>query len=295
MGVTQLGYIGVEASDLSAWASFGTEILGLQLARSDDKKLVFRMDENEQRIIVVQGTADDLVFSGWETASEAALLETVARLEQAGVAVTEASKELTRERRVERLFTCVDPEGISVELYCGPALTNVPFRSKTLRSSFVTGAQGLGHFVIVSKKDRQAAMDFYIDLLGFRVSDYIRQELAPGIVADVAFLHCNGRHHTLAAVMMPVPKNIHHLMIQVADLADVGYAYDRAIKAKAPIEMSLGMHPNDKMFSFYVVSPSGFSIEFGYGGLVIDDANWSVRSFDCLSEWGHQPQTPPVA
>ena len=29
------------------------------------------------------------------------------------------------------------------------------------------------------------------------------------------------------------------------------------------------MHPNDHMFSFYVRTPSGFSVEYGWGGLLI--------------------------
>ncbi len=292
--VTQFGYVGIEASDLPAWEKFGVDVLGLQLSRKDADQLVFRMDEYEQRIIVTKGPADDLAFSGWETASEADLQEIVARLTAAGVVVTKASPEDTVARRVELLFLCTDPDGNRVELYYGPALTNAPFRSSALRSSFVTGEQGLGHYFLISKKDRKTTLDFYIGLLGFKISDYIRQELAPGIVADAAFLHCNGRHHTMAAAVMPTPKHIHHLMIEVADIADVGAAYDRAQDLGAPIEMTLGMHPNDKMFSFYVRTPSGFSIEFGYGGLIVDDATWRVKSFDRLSEWGHRPAAPQV-
>jgi 2,3-dihydroxybiphenyl 1,2-dioxygenase len=290
--VAQLGYVGIEASDLPAWEKFGVDVLGFQLSRKDEDQLVFRMDEYEQRIIVAKGPADDLAFSGWETASEADLQEIVARLTAAGVVVTKASPEETAARRVELLFLCTDPEGNRVELYTGPALTNAPFRSSALRSSFVTGEHGLGHYFLISKKDRQATLEFYIGLLGFKVSDYIRQELAPGFVADAAFLHCNGRHHTMAAALMPAPKHIHHLMIEVADIADVGAAYDRAQDLDAPCEMTLGMHRNDKMFSFYMRTPSGFLIEFGYGGLVVEDATWRVKSFDRLSEWGHRPVTP---
>ena len=293
--VTQLGYVGIEASDLAAWEGFGVDILGLQLARKEAGRLVFRMDEYEQRIIVTKGPADDLVFSGWEAASEAALRAIVERLGPAGVGVREGTREEAAARRVEKLFVCADADGNRVELYCGPAVTNQPFRSTVLRSPFVTGEQGLGHYFLVAKKDRQATLDFYIGLLGFRLSDFIREEIAPGIVADAAFLHCNGRHHTMAAAMMPVPKRIHHLMIEVADMGDVGAAYDRALDRGVPIEMTLGMHPNDKMFSFYVTTPSGFAVELGWGGLVVDDATWKVRSFDRLSEWGHRRAPPPGA
>jgi 2,3-dihydroxybiphenyl 1,2-dioxygenase len=294
MSISQLGYIYIQASDLAAWETFGADVMGLQLAARDKDRLVFRMDQYAQRIVVVKGPADDVYISGWETETEQGLLDTVARLKAAGVGVEEGSKELAAERRVERLFCCNDPDGNRLEIYCGPTLTDEPFRSKVLRSSFVTGEQGLGHCFLISKKDRKTTLDFYVGVLGFKLSDYIRQEIAPGIVADAAFLHCNGRHHTLAAAVMPVPKRIHHLMIEVADLADVGRAYDRVNDAGVPLEMTLGMHPNDKMFSFYVRTPSGFAIEYGFGGLQVDDATWSVKSFDKLSEWGHRPAAPPA-
>ena len=287
--VTQLGYVGIEASNLDDWQSFAVDLLGMQVGRRDEKSLTLRMDERVQRIIIEQGPADDLSFSGFECATEPELLDLVSQLREAGLTVEEPGAEQAALREVDRLFTTRDPDGNRVELYCGPAVTNVPFRSSALRSSFVTAKQGLGHYFLIAKQSRQITLDFYIGLLGFKLSDYIRQELAPGIVADAAFLHCNGRHHTMAAAMMPIPKRIHHLMIEVADMSDVGYAFDRCIDAKASIEMTLGMHPNDHVFSFYVRSPSGFSVEFAWGGLVVDDADWSVKSFDRLSSWGHRP------
>ena len=35
---------------------------------------------------------------------------------------------------------------------------------------------------------------------------------------------------------------------------------------------TLGRHPNDRMFSFYAKTPSGFQFEFGWGGREVDDA-----------------------
>jgi 2,3-dihydroxybiphenyl 1,2-dioxygenase len=138
---------------------------------------------------------------------------------------------------------------------------------------------------------REKILDFYTRLLGFRVSDFIREELAPGFVADVAFLHCNGRHHTVAFASMPFPKRTHHFMIEVTDIRDVGLAYDRCMDARVPFEMTLGMHPNDRMFSFYVRTPSGTNVEFGWGGLMItDEEAWQTVTYDKLSAWGHRPQ-----
>jgi hypothetical protein len=53
--------------------------------------------------------------------------------------------------------------------------------------------------------------------------------------------------------------------------------------------MSLGRHTNDLMTSFYVRTPSGFEIEYGTGGRVVDDETWEVVPYDAQSIWGHQP------
>lgn len=74
-------------------------------------------------------------------------------------------------------------------------------------------------------------------------------------------------------------------------MEDVGHAYDRCLDAGVTIANTLGMHPNDRMFSFYARTPSGFDIEFGWGGRKIDDATWEIRQYDRLSVWGHRPPT----
>jgi hypothetical protein len=89
-----------------------------------------------------------------------------------------------------------------------------------------------------------------------------------------------------------VRKRIHHIMVECADHNDVGLAYDRCQRAGVPIMMELGHHPNDKMFSFYMISPSGFAIEYGAGGIVVDDATWTVKHYTELSDWGHKLHLP---
>ena len=51
---------------------------------------------------------------------------------------------------------------------------------------------------------------------------------------------------------------------------------------------TLGRHANDHMISFYVRTPSGFDIEYGTGGLTVDDATWVARHTTAHSVWGHR-------
>ncbi|MFF8696507.1 VOC family protein [Streptomyces sp. NPDC015144] len=289
-GVKELAYVVYEVSDLTDWERFGVELLGMQLGERGEDWFGLRLDEKAHRWIVTRGPADDLAASGYEVEDGGELDALVERLRAAGLRVDEGDPALAAARRVDRIFTTTDPMGNRVELVTGLADADTPFASASLLGGFVTGPGGAGHQVLLAHGvSREEYLGFYQDLLGFRISDIIVEELAPGVVADLIFLHCNGRHHTVAFGDMPSPKRTHHFMVEVTDIRDVGLAYDRCMDAKQPFEMTLGMHPNDHMFSFYVFTPSGFSVEYGWGGLIIDDATWQVRTLDRLHSWGHRP------
>jgi hypothetical protein len=49
------------------------------------------------------------------------------------------------------------------------------------------------------------------------------------------------------------------------------------------------------MVSFYAQTPSGFHVEYGHGGVEIDDEVWQVQTYQEASTWGHRPPTVPSA
>jgi len=295
--ISNLGYTVFGVSDLARWESFAVDLLGFQVGRREGGKLLtLRMDEHEQRVVLEQGAEDDLRVAGWQLDTEDELEAFVEQVRAQGIQVERYSDALARERRVEKLYSCADPMGYRHEFYFGPAQVpdTRPFASSLfVGRGFRTGPLGIGH-LLPRTNDYKGSVDFYRKVLGLKVSDYIREELAPGIVADATFFHTKtGRHHSLATAAIPGQKILNHFMVEVQDMNDVGLAYDRCVKAGCPIALELGHHPNDKMFSFYVVSPSGFAIEYGWGGIVIDDDHWQVLSHDKLSDWGHKRNPPP--
>ena len=56
---------------------------------------------------------------------------------------------------------------------------------------------------------------------------------------------------------------------------------------------SLGKHTNDQMISFYLITPSGFEVEYGFGGREIDDATWVPSRHTATSTWGHERLVRP--
>jgi len=287
--VKQLGYLGLEVSDFPRWEKFAVDLLGLEPGRRGaDGTLALRLDSYEQRIVLHPGPADDLKYLGFEVANDADLEALGARLVRAGYTVTEGKAETAAARRVTRLLETTDPTGIPVELYVGAAVAQRPFTSPAV-SGFVADEEGLGHAVICAR-DPEATERFYLELLGLRLTDRVKIPLNPDFTLEIRFLHANARHHSIAFASVPMPKRLHHFMLEARTADDVGRAHDRMVTAGVPLAMDLGKHPNDQMFSFYAKTPSGFDVEFGSGGVKVDDETWSVRTYDHVSVWGHKPR-----
>lgn len=289
--ISNLGYVVIGSKKIEAWQDFAVNVLGMQVGRHEPGKLLtLRLDELQQRIVIEDGEEEDLRAAGWMFKTHDALHSFVRQLAQDGVEVTEHSREQAEHRRVEKLFSCQDPNGYRLEFFAGAyvAPSNQPFKSALLRGrGFKTGDLGIGH-VLIRAQDYQQSLDFYQNRLGLRLSDFIRGEVRPGHVAEAAFFHTvGGRHHSLATGKVNIPKVLGHLMVELESLEDVGMAYDRCRARGLVFARELGHHPNDQMTSFYVETPSGFSMEYGWGGLVVDDAQWTVKTYSQFSDWGH--------
>ena len=96
------------------------------------------------------------------------------------------------------------------------------------------------------------------------------------------FLHVNPRHHSLALFEHP-RRGMHHLMMELYSLDDVGQGYDVARSERDRVKVSLGRHNPDYMISFYMQTPSNFLIEYGWGGR---EVNVAPRQ---PVEWTHTP------
>lgn len=280
MTVQALGYLAIGSSRADDWTGFATSRLGLQAVDRGGKLRAFRMDDRKQRLIIDGALPDDIQVFGWEVADAAALDALGAKLEAAGVAVRRESAAIADMRCVAGLISFADPAGNRLEAFHGGQVATDPFKPGRDIGGFRCGALGMGH-VLLAVPDVDAVWPFYRDILGFKVSDYTT---AP---VKAYFTHVNPRHHSLALVEAP-HRVMHHLLMELYSLDDVGQGYDMA-QAADGVAVKLGRHGNDQMTSFYQRTPSPFFVEYGWGGLEVDDATWqpkeltSVRSF-----WGHQ-------
>jgi 2,3-dihydroxybiphenyl 1,2-dioxygenase len=281
MALLGLGYAGFGSADLDDWRQFGTSLVGLQAVERGNSLLAFRMDDRKQRIVIDRAIPEGTRFFGWEVADARALDELAARLEAAGVEVAAEPRALADARRVHGLIAFHDPAGNRLEAFYGPELDDTPFRPGRSISGFRTGPLGLGHAVL-TVENIDPMMTFYVDVLGFGLSDYMRKPFR------AYFFHVNARHHSLALIETG-KSGMHHLMVELFSLDDVGQSYDVALSEPDRISVTLGRHTNDLMTSFYAKTPSAFMIECGWGGREIDPATWQPFELqDGPSLWGHE-------
>jgi catechol 2,3-dioxygenase-like lactoylglutathione lyase family enzyme len=150
----------------------------------------FRMDDRKQRLVADCSIPEGQRYFGWEVADSTALDTLAARLDGAGVAVKQEPAALADQRFVSSLISFADPSGNRLEAFHGAHIADEPFQPGRSISGFRTGPLGMGHAVLMVT-GIEAALPFYRDLLGFRISDYIRQPIT------AYFLHVNPRHHSL--------------------------------------------------------------------------------------------------
>jgi 2,3-dihydroxybiphenyl 1,2-dioxygenase len=276
-----LGYVGIRAKDTEDWSGYGRDLLGLQLVDKSRTSLAFRMDDRKQRIVIDADGGEGIKFFGWEVADATALDAFAGHLESKGIRVARGSRALADERRVHDLIVLNDPVGNRLEIFHGGEVTSEPFRPGRNISGFRTGALGLGH-VVLHVERFEDVMEFYRDVLGFRVSDYFLHPY------PVYFFHVNPRHHSLA--FAATGKNaVHHMMLELFSLDDVGQGYDLATAEDGRLAVSLGRHCGDWVTSFYTWTPSAFMVEYGWGARDIDVTSWQASERrEGPSIWGHE-------
>ena len=281
MPVTSLCYLGVRTQSLGQWSEFATGLLGMQQVDGGGQSNAYRMDDHKQRLIVEQHSGSSLAFMGWEVSDQQSLGQIAGRLDAANVPVEQGCRSLCDQRFVTDLIAFSDPDGNRIEMIWKPHTATDPFKPGRPISGFNTGPFGMGH-VVLHVRDANALLPFYRDVLGFSVSDY---GLSP---YPLYFFHVNGRHHSFAMVGSG-GKGLHHFMVEFQNLDDVGQGYDLAQLEEDRIAYTLGRHTNDYMTSFYANTPSGFFVESGWGGRVIDTATWQPHETTVgPSFWGHE-------
>jgi catechol 2,3-dioxygenase-like lactoylglutathione lyase family enzyme len=145
----------------------------------------------------------------------------------------------------------------------------------------------LGH-VVIGTPDAQATRRFFVEGIGFKVSDEV-----DGIAA---FLRCSTDHHNLLIQPSPVAF-LHHAAWEVDDVDEVGRGAMRMLEGHAERHVwGLGRHFIGSNFFWYLRDPAGnFSEYYSDLDIITDDQLWTPGTWEpslrALYAWG--PDVPP--
>lgn len=291
-GSIHLGYVVVESNRLDEWRRFGADAIGLHVETRDSGTLRFRLDDHVCRFLVQRGPAEDLAAAGWQVDDHETFDEVLRRVVAAGVPLSEGTTEECELRGVERLWRFPGPKGMATEIFTVATTTAEPL--DMLNSAFVTGASGMGHLAMTTKRPEELR-SYYNTVFDARITDFIDENIA-GAKLKIRFLRVNERHHSVAianvtgAPVDPIRTRIQHMNIEVASLDDLLAAYSRVIENGFKMAWSVGQHTNDRELSFYCATPSGFELEVGWNPVRITEeleSTWEPTTYPGISIWGH--------
>ena len=295
-GNVHLGYVVVETNKFGDWKRFGRDAIGMHLDDMAPDTIRFRLDANECRILLQRGPAEDVIALGWHLDDHATFDEISRRVADHGVPAVEGSEEDAKLRGVERFLRFPGPNGLTQEIYTTARTAPLPLDIPG--SGFVTGAGGLGHVALMTKKP-QYVRGYYNHVFDARLSDYI-DETINRLKFKIRFLRVNERHHSVAIASVnalpinPIRTRIQHVNVQVATLDDMVTSYQRVKELGFEMALSVGQHTNDKELSYYAMTPSGFEWEVGWNPIVVNESTWEPITHQGISIWGHTPEGQTV-
>ncbi len=141
------------------------------------------------------------------------------------------------------------------------------------------------HHVAVRVHDYDAALRFYTETLGFKVSDRV-----PGILS---FMRCTTDHHNIAFAKS-THRGFHHASYEVGSFDEVGMGGMWMREQGWEPAWGLGRHAIGSNVFYYIKDPWGSYAEYFHDiDYIPEDANWDAREWDpkyALYCWG--PDVP---
>ncbi|WP_420143049.1 VOC family protein [Sphingobium sp.] len=143
-------------------------------------------------------------------------------------------------------FRFFSPDGLSFEIS-----SDVAIRTPRDIAQWEGVPQRISHIVLHSP-DHQALVQWFCDVLGFRVSDWLGDFMC--------FLRCNGAHHRIA--ILPGPPCLNHVAYDMVSVDDMMVGINRLKQQGTDIRWGPGRHTAGNNTFSYFTTPAGFAVEY---------------------------------
>jgi 2,3-dihydroxy-p-cumate/2,3-dihydroxybenzoate 3,4-dioxygenase len=253
--VSKLGYITVGVTDINEAIEFYTRFVRLDVTARSGSTAFLTGGLEHHWIRIEECPAAGIKRIAYALDTEAEYLVIRDRLKATGIPVEEGGD--IHQDKVQRWLRFVDPGGMPIELYTGMVERGIaPMYSGIAMQKFLHAAWATANF--------DATTDFYQDVLGFRVSDWV--ETRAGF-----FRSADRYHHSLVLIRAERPV-FNHFCIQVESLDDVMRARHNAVAAGVKLRDDLLRHAPSGSVGVYLKDEARkFSVEFCTGHPQVED------------------------
>ncbi|MEN2787319.1 VOC family protein [Sphingomonas qilianensis] len=283
--VTDIRYIGYAMPDIEAESAFYSKVWGLQPVSSDDGMTYFKAQGDDEHHVVRlrQDETMRIDVIGLATDSRSSVDALHDNVVAAGCRVIFAPRDLTTAGGGYG-FRFFSPDGLPFEVSSDVASSD---RRDMVRWDAVP--QKISHIVLHSP-DHKAMVQFFIDVLGFKLSDWLGDFMA--------FLRCNEAHHRIA--FLPGPPCLNHVAYDVLTVDDMMRGINRLRKQGTDILWGPGRHTAGNNTFSYFTTPGGFAVEYTSELEDVDfdthEAQVHIPGPQVMDQWGvgvGGPQTMP--
>jgi catechol 2,3-dioxygenase-like lactoylglutathione lyase family enzyme len=270
--VRKIAHATYEMPDLEKQIEYYTDILGLTLVAKDKDAAYLANAVDHHSVVLRKGPDAKCVRIGFQIASDADLDEFERQTASHGV---KTQRKKDPEPTIADMVTFEDPKGTIMEVFKPGDHSGQTFQAKGIVP------HKLGH-VAFHCADVKQVTDFYCDVLGFRVSDWM---------ADFfSFLRCGPDHHTIN--LMGTGTNRHfHTAFELRDWGHMQTACDFLSLNGYKLLWGPGRHGIGHNLFAYHRSPNGLITELF---AELDQVNEELGYFEPRPWHRDKPQRPKV-
>ena len=245
--VTEIRYVGYGVADFEAERAFYANDWGLESVAEQDGMVWFKTAGSDEHHVVRLRASDanhvDVIALAADSRADVDALH--GKIVAAGCMIVHGPQALEGPGGGYG-FRFFSPDGlpfeISADVARGPAREVWRWEGIPVRISHI----------VLHSPDHQAAVTFFTEVLGFKVSDWLGDFMC--------FLRCNSAHHRLA--ILPGPPCLNHVAYDMVNVDGMLRGVSHLRQHGIDIRWGPGRHTaGDNTFSYFV-TPSGFAVEY---------------------------------
>ncbi|MBO9112582.1 MULTISPECIES: VOC family protein [Rhizobium/Agrobacterium group] len=230
------------SADLKGQVDHYTRVMGLTLVGEEKDAAYLSTGGDHHTVVLKAGSTSTCDALGFQLPGGADLGDYASQVEALGIKTRRLSDS---QPNISDLIAFEDSKGTRVEVFVAAEPAGVAPRDRGIVPN------RLGH-VAFNVTDIQAAVKFYCDVLGFKVSDWMGDFFA--------FLRCGPDHHSINLVTGKTDK-MHHIAFELRDWTHIRDACDLLATDRIPLVWGPVRHGIGHNISTYHRNADGQIIE----------------------------------